>query len=239
MSRPVIGISMYREPASWGSWERVPANLSPARYADAVHAGGGTPVLIPPFGPGDDAIDVVRRLDGLIIAGGADVNPSRYAAEPHAATAGWRDDRDVTEFALLDAADDIELPVLGICRGMQVMAVRAGGSLHQHVPDVVGHEQHSLGPGRYGPIEVSVEPESRLAELVGERLTVPCHHHQAVDHHPGFRITARADDGLPEAMEAPGSRFVLAVQWHPETDTDMRLFTGLTAACREVVSGRG
>lgn len=231
MARPIIGISTYSEPASWGSWPKVPAALLPTRYVEAVRAGGGTPVLLPPLGPADDAADIIRRLDGLVIAGGADVNPSRYGEPPHVATAGWRDDRDVSEFALLDAAEDLGLPVLGICRGMQAMAVRAGGRLHQHVPDQVGHERHSPAPASYGPIEVDTVPGTRVADLLGPQLTVPCHHHQSVDRHPGYVGAAYATDNTLEAMEATGERFQVAVQWHPETDTDMRLFQALTAAC--------
>lgn len=230
MTRPVVGISTYREDASWGQWRQTPAVLVPARYVDAVRAGGGTPVLLPPLGPGDDAGRLVGRLDALVIAGGADVNPARYGEHPGEHTSGWRDDRDVSEYALLDAADDLGLPVLGICRGMQVMAARAGGRLHQHVPDLVGDDRHSPGPGLYGPVTVRTVAGSRLAEIVGQELTVPCHHHQSVALAPGFTMTAFADDGGPEAMETPGDRFVLAVQWHPETDTDMRLFQALAQA---------
>ena len=228
--RPIVAISMYTEPASWGSWERVPAALLPDRYVRAVRAGGGTPMLIPPLGIGDDATEVLSRVDALIIAGGADVNPSRYSAEPHVATIAWRDDRDVSEFALLDAAEVLDLPTLGICRGMQVMAARGGGSLHQHVPDLVGSDRHDPGPGMYGPVEVKLTSGSRIAGLLDEAMTVPCHHHQSVDAHPGFIATGFAEDGTLEAMEGHGDRFELGVQWHPETGSDMRLFAALVEA---------
>lgn len=230
MARPVIGISTYREPASFRNWEQVPAHVLPAAYADAVSAGGGTPVLLPPYGPADDIPAVVRRLDALVIAGGSDVNPSRYGAAPHAATGAWRDDRDVSELALLDAAGDLELPVLGVCRGMQVMAVHAGGRLHQHVPDVVGDHRHSPGPQIYGPMDVGTVDGSRLAGILGVEVKVACHHHQAVAFYPGFDAVATASDGLVEAIEARGSRFYVGVQWHPETDTDRRLFAALADA---------
>ena len=228
--RPIIGISTYREPASWLAWEQVPAVLLPVRYVDAVRAGGGIPVLLPPLGPGDDAGKLVGRLDGLVLSGGADVNPARYGEHPHARTTGWRDDRDVSEFALLDAADDLGLPVLGICRGMQVMAARAGGRLTQHVPDLTGNDVHSPGPALYGPVRVATVAGTRLAGIVGENVTARCHHHQAVAEHPGFVISAVAADGIPEAMEAPTDRFVVGVQWHPETDTDIRIFRALAEA---------
>jgi putative glutamine amidotransferase len=230
MGRPIIGISMYREPAQWGSWTAVPAHLLPERYAVAVSAGGGTPVLLPPYGPGDDIPGLVGRLDGLIIAGGADVNPSRYGQMPGEHTTGWRDDRDVSELALLDAAEDRELPTLGVCRGMQVMAVRAGGELLQHVPDKVGHDEHSPGPDVYGHIAVRTVPGTRIAELLGERLGVPCHHHQAVLTHPGYEPSAHAEDAILEAFERPDLPFWAGIQWHPETGTDVRLFAALVAA---------
>src|SRR5664279_64853 len=129
MNRPLIGITTYHQSASWGRWHEVDATILPAAYTEAVRAGGGTAMLIPPLGPADSAATIVSRLDGLLLSGGSDVNPSRYGAEPHPATTGWRDDRDVSEMALVQAADDIGLPLLGICRGMQIMAVAAGGTL--------------------------------------------------------------------------------------------------------------
>lgn len=233
MNRPLIGITTDRQPATWGRWHEVDATLLPAAYTEAVRVGGGTPVLIPPLGPADSAAAVVSRLDGLLLSGGSDVNPSRYGAEPHSTTTGWRDDRDVSEMALVHAADDIGLPLLGICRGMQIMAVAAGGTLIQHVPDVVGEDAHSPGPDVYGAVEVAVVPGTRLAQILGERVAVACHHHQAVADHPGFAAVASAADGLLEAMEAPGDRFRLAVQWHPETQSDRRLFEALAAAASD------
>ena len=140
---PLIGLSTYREQARWGVWDQ-PADLLPTTYADAVAAAGGVPVLLAPQDPASAAA-VVARLDGLVVTGGADVDPARYAAEPHPRTAGWRADRDAWELALLDAADARGLPVLGICRGMQVMAVHAGGSLEQHLPDTVGSRDALAG----------------------------------------------------------------------------------------------
>ncbi|MDP2772920.1 MAG: gamma-glutamyl-gamma-aminobutyrate hydrolase family protein, partial [Nocardioides sp.] len=134
------------------------------------------------------------------------------------------------ESALLDAAAAVGLPVLGVCRGMQLMAVHAGGELDQHTPDLVGHEQHSPGGDEFGTVAVDVDPGSRLAGLVGTTLEVSCHHHQSVRTHPGFVAVARADDGTLEAMELTGERFCLAVQWHPETTTDVGLVTGLVRA---------
>jgi putative glutamine amidotransferase len=226
---PVIGLTTYREEAAWGVWHQS-ADLLHSRYAQAVSEVGGVPVLLP-INPAPGAAEaVVARLDGLVIAGGADVDPARYGADPHPRTAGWRLDRDAWEFALLDAADAAALPTLGICRGMQVMAVHAGGSLVQHVPDIVGHEEHSPGLDAYGASAVTTEAGSRLAALVGATVTAPCHHHQSVAVAPGFTVVATAADGTTEAMEAPGDRFCLAVQWHPETVADIGVLSGLVAA---------
>jgi putative glutamine amidotransferase len=202
----------------------------PHAYALAVEATGGIPVLLPPVTQIGAADALVARLDGLVITGGADVDPGRYAAEPHPRTVSWRTDRDAWELALLDAADARSLPVLGICRGMQVMAVHRGGRLVQHLPDDVGHETHSPGGDVFGDVEVSVSEGTRLRGLVGEDGLVSCHHHQAVAEHPGYTAAAYAADGTLEAMEAAGDRFEVAVQWHPETRADAGLFSGLVAA---------
>jgi putative glutamine amidotransferase len=229
VTRPLIGLTVYREEAAWGVW-RQRADLLPAQYAEAVTSVGGVPVLLPPTGATEAAETVVARLDGLVISGGADVDPGRYGADPHPRTAGWRPDRDAWELALLDAAAALDLPLLGVCRGMQVMAVHGGGSLDQHTPDLVDHDEHSPGGDVFGEVEVTTEPGSRVATLVGPSLAVRCHHHQSVREHPGFRAAARAADGTLEAMEAPGDRFCVAVQWHPETAVDVGLLGGLVAA---------
>lgn len=228
-SAPVIGLTTYREQAAYGVWDQ-PADLLAAEYAEAVTATGGVPVLLPPVAVPGAADVVVARIDALVISGGADVDPARYDAEPHPRTAAWRPDRDAWEAALLDAAEARGLPVLGVCRGMQLMAVHAGGTLDQHTPDLVGHEDHSPGGDVYGTVRVSTEPGTRVAGLVGDTLEVSCHHHQSVRTHPGFEPAARAADGTLEAMEAPGDRFCVAVQWHPETAADVGLLAGLVRA---------
>lgn len=229
--RPRIGLSTYREAATWGVWRRQPADVLHAEYSDVVVTAGGVPLLLPPALPlPGAAADVVAGLHGLVISGGADIDPERYGARPHQRTQGWRPDRDAWETALLDAADAAGLPVLGVCRGMQLMAVHAGGALDQHTPDVVGHEQHSPGGDRFGDTEVVVEPASRVAGLVGERLRVRCHHHQSVARAPGLEIVARADDGSVEAIERAGDRFWVGAQWHPEMAAERELFGGLVEA---------
>jgi len=229
MPAPLIGLTTYREDAAWGVWHQR-ADLLPAQYAAAVVSCGGVPVLLPPTDTPGAADVVVARLDGLVISGGADVDPTRYGADAHPRTANWRPDRDAWELALLDAAAAVGLPVLGVCRGMQVMAVHAGGRLDQHTPDLVGHEDHSPGGDEFGAVPVRTEAGSRVAALVGESLTVNCHHHQSVADHPGFAASAHAADGTLEAMEAAGDRFCVAVQWHPETAADVGLLAGLVRA---------
>ncbi|MFC7494088.1 MULTISPECIES: gamma-glutamyl-gamma-aminobutyrate hydrolase family protein [unclassified Nocardioides] len=241
MSAPLIGLTTYREVAAWGVWEQR-ADLLPTQYAEAVEATGGVPLLLPPTAGVGAADAVVARLDGLVISGGADVDPGRYDEEPHARTASWRPDRDQWEIALLDAADAVGLPVLGVCRGMQVMAVRAGGALDQHVPDLVDHERHSPGGAEFGAIDVTTTGGSRVAGLVGDRLAVNCHHHQSVRTHPGFAAVAHAADGTLEAMEliqqGQDDRFCVGVQWHPETAADVGLLAGLVRAAAAYAEDR-
>lgn len=239
--RPLIGLSTYREQARWGVWE-TSADLLPSDYARAIEAAGGVPVLLPPTVPYDQAARAaVARLDGLVISGGADVDPAAYGSASHPTTGGTRGDRDAWEFALLDAAGERSLPTLGICRGMQVMAVHAGGNLDQHVPDLVEHDQHSPGGDVYGRVRIRVADGTRLAAALGEVAPVACHHHQSVREHPGFVAVAWADDGLLEAIEDPSDRFRLAVQWHPEvdpeTDPEIGPGGGLFRALVEVCAG--
>jgi putative glutamine amidotransferase len=234
MTRPVIGLSVNREQARFRVWDTL-ADVLPARYALSVEAAGGIPVLLPQVA--DAASTVVSRLDGLVICGGNDLDPSRYGEEPHERTGQWRPERDAWELALLDAADAIGLPTLGICRGMQLMAVWAGGSLIQHVPDVTGHTGHSPAPDAYGPVEVETSAGSAVQSMLGDSFQVRCHHHQAVAEAPGYRVTARAPDGTVEAMESDRHPFWLAVQWHPEVLDDYGLFKGLVRAASTAESG--
>ncbi len=232
MSRPVIGITSYCESASWGVWSKVPAVLVPERYVGHVRAAGGLPLVIPPFLGAADSTDIdelLIRLDGIVLIGGADVESTRYGAEPHLLAQQPRTDRDASEILLVNAARD-RIPVLGVCRGMQVMAVAAGGTLEQHLPDRIGHLEHSPSPDSYGLRVVEPRVGSQLAELLGDRLEVSCHHHQGIAEHPTYEVAAWSSDGVIEAIESPGSAFHLGVQWHPETGVDGRLFDALVAA---------
>lgn len=225
--RPLIGISSYVEKARWGAWDREAA-LVPQVYVAAVHAAGGRALVVPPSP--DGAAEVVAALDGLILAGGPDLEPSLYGAEPDPRTVNTRPARDAGEVALLAAADAADLPVLGICRGMELMVAAAGGRLVQHLADVVGADRHRGAPGVYVRHPVTTVAGSRLAGLIGAGTEVPSYHHQGVADPGGLTVSAYADDGSIEAVEVPGARFRLGVLWHPEQDVDRRLFEGLLAA---------
>jgi putative glutamine amidotransferase len=227
VSRPVIGITAYAEPARWGVWE-MRAVLVPESYVRMVTEGGGRAVVLPP--DDGDAADLVRRLDGLVLAGGADIEPARYGAEPHELTV-TRPDRDAGELAVLEAALDADLPVLGVCRGMELLAVACGGQLHQHLPDVLGGaNKHAPAPGVYGSHRATFAPGSIVARLYGEDAEVNSYHHQAVSDPGKLTVTGWADDGVVEALEHPDRRFVFGVQWHPEMAGDVRPFRALVEA---------
>ncbi|HUC59977.1 MAG TPA: gamma-glutamyl-gamma-aminobutyrate hydrolase family protein [Streptosporangiaceae bacterium] len=225
---PVVGISAYAEVAAWRQWEQ-PATLLPQTYVDIVVAAGAVPVLLPPV-PGVEA--AVSSLDGLIISGGPDVHPEHYGQEPGPHTTIIRPERDAAELALFRAALGSATPVLGVCRGMQLMNIALGGTLHQHLPDVVGHEKHSPVSGGYGEHKVVVGDTGRLPAIVGPGpVAVPTHHHQGVDRlADGLTATAWADDGLVEAFELGSHPFAIGVQWHPEAGNQQALFRALTAA---------
>ena len=229
---PLIGISCYLERARFGLWD-TPSAVLPKSYVDSVVAAGGVPVLLPPVEGWEDAH--LSQLDGLIIAGGADVDPDRYDADREPATGPARPDRDESEWALIDSAVKVGLPMLAVCRGMQLLNVVLGGTLHQHLPDRTGTADHLPQPGTFGRVPVTVAPGSRLAGIVGERVEGHCHHHQAVDR-LGDDVTAVAwaADGTVEAIELDAAVFALGVQWHPEEDgVDRRLFEALVGEARQ------
>jgi putative glutamine amidotransferase len=229
MSVPVVGITSYVEQARWGVWDQRAA-LVPENYVLMVRAAGARAVLLPPDEAG--APDLVRRLDGLVLSGGADVDPARYGAPAHELTV-TRPDRDAGELAVLEAALDADLPVLGVCRGMELLAVAYGGSLHQHLPDVLtGEARHQPAPGVYGSHPARFAPGSRAAAIFGERADVNSYHHQAVANPGKLTVTGWADDDVIEAVEDPSRRFVFGVQWHPEAAHDVRPFAALVAAAR-------
>jgi putative glutamine amidotransferase len=236
VSRPTIGITASLETVTSGPWVE-PSALVPVHYCEAVQAAGGRAVLVVPD-PQDaaDPTDVLDLVDGLLVTGAAgDLDPDRYGdSERHAEThpvVGLRDD---FELALVRGAEARDLPLLGICRGMQVVNVAHGGSLEQHLPDVVGHERHAERPGEFGRHEVRLEPGSLAARAVGhERTEVRGFHHQGVrELGEGLRATAWSalPDGIVEAVERPDRRFALGVLWHPEEDQTSRVIAALVEA---------
>src|SRR4051794_40444637 len=222
--RPVIGICTALERAKWSVWGQE-AFLNPRGYIDAVHRAGGMAIMLPPDEQVERAPDeVLDLLDGLILAGGADIDPVQYGEERHAETVATVPERDTFEIALARRALERDLPLLGICRGMQLMNVAAGGTLNQHVPESHGHEDHRRSPGSFDNADhdVRLEPDSLAARAAGETTHgTKSHHHQGIEElGEGLKVTGWADlDDLPEAIEAPGKRFALGVQWHPEADT--------------------
>jgi putative glutamine amidotransferase len=232
MPRAVIGICTPLEHARWGAWQ-LDAFLLPRSYADAVNRAGAMALLLAPdpalTEEPDEALD---RIDGLMLAGGADIDPRSYGAVPHPKTIGVVPERDAFELALVRRALERDLPVLGICRGMQVMNIACGGTLHQDLPELLGHEEHRrvLGSFDGADHDVRLEPGSLAARAAGEELhATKSHHHQGVDRvGEGLVVTGWAVlDDLPEALELPGNAFALGVQWHPEADETSRLIAAL------------
>lgn len=233
---PIIGLTTYLQRAQTGVWD-VTASFLSESYLSAITRAGGIAVLLPPQSIGGGAAAaVLDRLDGLLVVGGRDVDPARYGQPPHPETDSPSPLRDEWEEALLLGAIDRGLPFLAICRGLQLLNVALGGTLVQHLDDVLDGSRYRLGGGVFASNAIVPEPDSRLGALVGvDPLRVKSYHHQAVDRlGDGVRVTARSDDGLVQAIELDGVPFGLAVQWHPEEDAaaDARLFAGLVEAAR-------
>jgi len=233
-------MTTYLEQAQTGIWD-VRASFLPHIYFEGVTLAGGIAVLLPPQ-PVDEHIAnrVLDGLDGLVITGGKDVDPARYGQAPHPKTDEPRHDRDEWELALLAAALKRGLPVLGICRGAQVLNVALGGTLHQHLPDVVGHSRHQAGNAVFSTSRVHVATGTRLATLIGGYSDEQCYHHQAIaELGKGLIASARDSDGVIEAIELPGDTFVVAVQWHPEERlSDLRLFAAVVEAAKAFATER-
>ena len=233
--RPIIGICAALERVRWGPWNEVVA-MMPRSYVRAVQDAGGLAVLLPPDDAAAESPDeLLGRLDALILAGGADIDPAAYGARPHAEVGQTVPERDRFELALAHRALARDLPLLAICRGMQLLNIARGGTLVQHLPDMVGHEEHRHTPGQFADHDVELEPGSLAARAAGaERLAVKSHHHQGVDElGEGLEVTGwAARDQLAEAMEDRRARFVLGVLWHPEEDESSRLVAALVEEAR-------
>jgi putative glutamine amidotransferase len=233
-SRPNIGVTAATERVSYGVWEEVPAVISPARYLQAVQRAGARPVLLPPD-PEDaeDPGEVLDLLDALVVTGGAgDLNPALYGEERHPETGPVQEERDAYELALVRGALEREMPVLGICRGMQILNVAYGGTIEQHLPDVLGHEEHRHTPGTFADHEVRLVPDSLAARAAGSESTpAKSHHHQGIrEVGEGLQVTGRAvEDDAVEALEDPSCPFVLGVLWHPEEDEKSQLIKALVS----------
>jgi putative glutamine amidotransferase len=232
MNQPVIGLTSYLEPAKWGAWD-IPAALIPWNYVNKLQAAGASVVILPPDA---DNYEAISRLDGLVMAGGADIEPARYGEVHQEGTDKPRVERDASELGLYRAAREANLPVFGICRGLQIMAVAHGGSLHQHLPDLVGNTLHRDAPGTFNSHGATFTPGSLIAGLVGAtEVKVNSSHHQAVNSPGDLTVTGYAEDGTIEVCEDPSAEFVLGVQWHPEFSNDEQvsenLFRAFVKAC--------
>ena len=225
MASPLIGITTYVEPAQWGAWE-LPSALIPYMYVQAIERAGGRALLVPPSTAAIE--ETLDALDGLLFSGGSDLDPTMYDQDPHPETSGTRPERDQGELALLGAALARDMPVLAVCRGSQVLNVARGGDLIQHLPDELGHEQHKHTPGEYSDHDVTLEPDTRVGGILGDRAPVKSHHHQGFGRiGEGLQKAGYAEDGTVEALEDPSKRFAVGVLWHPEEGEDMALFEAL------------
>ena len=238
--RPLIAITARQlQPGRVTSWVAGAIAL-PRGYTDALDRAGGRPLVVPPPLDEIDATTVLEPFDGLVLPGGADIDPSRYGQAAHPASYGINSAFDAFEFALLDAALDAQIPVLAICRGHQVLNVALGGTLDQHITDRPGlfvHGDPARGPGGGVDHDVTIESGTRLAAALGvTRCSVRSHHHQVVDElAPKTRASAWSDDGLLEGFELEDG-WVVAVQWHPEVTAaedaiQQRLFDAFVAEC--------
>jgi gamma-glutamyl-gamma-aminobutyrate hydrolase PuuD len=225
MSKPRIGISSYVEDARWGHWSQLAA-LVPYAYVRAVESAGGRAFLLPPSSDGVE--ETLDAMDGLVLSGGGDVDPTLYGDHLHPATGGVRPERDVAEVGLLEAALARDMPVLAVCRGSQLLNVVRGGDLVQHLPEVVGDEKHKETPGEFADHEVTLDSGSRVGSLLGDRAPVKSHHHQGFGSiGADLREVGWAEDGTIEALEDPAKRFAVGVLWHPEEGEDHALFRAL------------
>jgi putative glutamine amidotransferase len=233
--KPVIGLTSYRQRGQTGVWDTEMAML-PAFYLEGVTRAGGIAVILPPQQvDSEDARNLLAGLDGLVITGGRDVEAARYGHESHEKAEKPDLLRDLLEDELISAAIQMKLPFLGICRGAQMLNVNRGGTLIQHLPDVVGDNRYLQGEGNFAHMQMSVREGSLLSSIVGEQVDdAALYHHQAIDEPgEGLQVVAYSPDGIVQAVEVEGHPFGLAVQWHPEQTLDeLRLFEALIVAAK-------
>jgi putative glutamine amidotransferase len=237
MTRPTIAITCSVGDIRSGDWDEHAA-YSPIAYVRAVQRAGARAILL--VADAHDAADpheLLDTIDGVILSGGgSDVAPRYYGHERHPKTAAEEPGRDDFELALARAARERDIPLLGICRGMQLLNVAYGGTVHQHLPDVLGHDEHRELPAAFARHEVRIEPGSLAAKATGNATeTVLSHHHQGPQAiGEGLQVTGRAAlDDSAEAIEDPRARFLLGVLWHPEEDERSRVVGALVGAARE------
>jgi putative glutamine amidotransferase len=233
-SEPVIGICAVRERARWSFWDQ-PAHLVADTYVSSVQRTGAIAVLLPVDGRAP--LELLDVIDGLLLIGGADIDPSSYGAQRDAELESTYRDRDDFEIALLEGAVGRGMPVFGICRGMQIINVAFGGTLVQHLPELEGSNPHRKALGTFEGTEhtITLEPGSLTSEAAGELVHLArCHHHQAVDKlGEGLVVSGRAEvDGVTEALEADDGRWILGVQWHPEADERSQMMSAFVDAAR-------
>jgi anthranilate synthase component 2/putative glutamine amidotransferase len=237
-TKPVIGVTSFVENVRWGHWSGLAA-LSPVAYVRAVVTAGGRPVQLPP--DADAVVETLDRLDGLVVTGGIDVDPALYGAEHHPTMAGVRPEQDQAELALLEGALELDLPLLAVCRGSQLLNILRGGDIVQDLGDGESEpELHGNGTGEAARHAIRTREGSRLAELVGARTVVASEHHQAFGRiGDGLEESAWAEDGTVEALEDPRRRFAVGVLWHPERAESSELFAALVAEARRYRRERG
>lgn len=233
--KPVIGLTSYRQRGQTGVWDTEMAML-PAFYLEGVTRAGGIAVILPPQQiDSEDARNLLAGLDGLIVTGGRDVEASKYGHEPHEKAEKPDRLRDLLEDELITAAIQMKLPFLGICRGAQMLNVNRGGTLIQHLPEVVGDNRYLQGEGNFAHMQLCVREGSILSTIFGENVdNAALYHHQAIDEPgDGLNVVAYSPDGIVQAVEVEGHPFGVAVQWHPEqTLDDLRLFEAFIRATK-------
>ncbi len=240
----MIGMCAALERARWSVWD-LRAALLPYNYVEAVQRAGGLALILPVDEQlSEDPEQILDLLDGVMLAGGADIDPSSYGQSAHAETVDTVPERDAFELALVRGAIERDLPVLGICRGMQLINVACGGTLQQHLPDLYGHGEHRRVVGSFdgSDHDVRLNEGSLAARAAGEVAhATKSHHHQGVDRlGEGLLVSGISTlDELPEAIELPDKRFVLGVQWHPEADTASTVIGAfVTAAASHMPTAR-